>query len=87
MDYQRNPFVPADTSRHAIWEMLVTRDIDAFLARDWSMVADDFIEDGFFGLHAHGRDNLVTASMAMDENGRFQALRINVKANMGAYLN
>ena len=57
MDYARNPFPAADTARHAIWEMLVTRDIDAFLARDWSMVEGDFIAKGFFGLHAHGRDN------------------------------
>ena len=40
-----------------------------------------------FVADAHGRDNRVTASMAMDADGRFQALRINVKANMGAYLN
>jgi carbon-monoxide dehydrogenase large subunit len=40
-----------------------------------------------FVADAHGRDNLVTASMALDADGRFQALRIDVKANMGAYLN
>ena len=34
----------------------------------------------------HGRDNLVKASMAMDADGGFLALRIEVKANMGAYL-
>src|SRR5690606_14480045 len=28
-------------------------DIDAFLAQDWSMVAGDFAEDRFFGMHAH----------------------------------
>ena len=39
-----------------------------------------------FVADAHGRDNLVTARMAMDEGGRFTALRIDVKANMGAYL-
>ena len=34
----------------------------------------------------HGRDNLVTARMAMDAAGDFLALRVDVKANMGAYL-
>ena len=34
----------------------------------------------------HGRDNLVKASMAMDADGDFLALRIDVHANMGAYL-
>ena len=46
-----NPF-PHDPDRSAIWTMLVERDIDAFLARDWAMVEDDFMADGFFGLHA-----------------------------------
>ncbi|MDQ0456455.1 hypothetical protein [Rhizobium paknamense] len=45
-----NPFSPDDPARHAIWEMLVPRDIDAFLAADWTVVAGDFIEDGFYGI-------------------------------------
>ena len=53
MGAQVNPF-PDDDDRGAIWQMLVERDIDAFLARDWSMVEGDFVADGFFGLHAHG---------------------------------
>ncbi len=32
--------------------MLVERDIDAFLAADWSRVEDDFIADGFLGIDA-----------------------------------
>ncbi|WP_159588808.1 hypothetical protein [Chelativorans xinjiangense] len=47
-----NPFPPSDTTRHAIWTMLVQRDIDAFLAADWSMVAGDFVEEGFIGIDA-----------------------------------
>jgi carbon-monoxide dehydrogenase large subunit len=35
---------------------------------------------------AHGRDNYVEAEMAMDANGRFLALKVNLIANMGAYL-
>jgi aerobic carbon-monoxide dehydrogenase large subunit len=35
---------------------------------------------------AHGRDNLVEAAMALDEDGRFLALKIDIRANMGAYL-
>ena len=35
---------------------------------------------------AHGRDNLVHAEMALDANGRFLALKVDLKANMGAYL-
>jgi carbon-monoxide dehydrogenase large subunit len=35
---------------------------------------------------AHGRDNLTTAKMAMDENGKFLAIKVDLTANMGAYL-
>ncbi|WP_431324546.1 hypothetical protein [Rhizobium sp. YTU87027] len=46
----KNPFPVSDVARHAIWEMLVPRDIDAFLAADWSLVEDDFVEEGFIGI-------------------------------------
>lgn len=35
---------------------------------------------------AHGRDNLTKLEMALDEKGRFLALRIALDANLGAYL-
>lgn len=44
-----NPFAENDSDRHAIWEALVERDIHAFLAEDWSLVAADFEEEGFVG--------------------------------------
>ena len=53
---QDNPFAD-DSDRHEIWEMLVRRDIAAFVAADWSMVAGDFIEPGFLGIHAHKSPN------------------------------
>jgi hypothetical protein len=43
-----NPF-PHDPDCPAIWTMPVERDIDAFLARDWAMVEDDFIAEAFSG--------------------------------------
>ena len=46
---QTNPF-PNDSDRREIWEMLVNRDIKAYLAADWSMVADDFIQENFMGI-------------------------------------
>lgn len=57
MTYKVNPFPEADGDRHAIWDMLMRRDFEAFLAQNWSMVAGDFIAEGFFGLHAHGQSN------------------------------
>ncbi|MCY4358182.1 MAG: xanthine dehydrogenase family protein molybdopterin-binding subunit [Gammaproteobacteria bacterium] len=35
---------------------------------------------------AHGRDHVSKAEMAMDENGRFLAMRVHTRANLGAYL-
>ncbi len=49
----QNPFAETDAARHAIWEMLVPRDIDAFLAADWMMVEGDFISEGFIGVSGH----------------------------------
>jgi hypothetical protein len=56
MSAETNPFA-RDTDRHEIWEMLVRRDIAAFVASDWGLVADDFIEAGFLGIHAHKSPN------------------------------
>ena len=53
-DLGMNPF-SNDPDRHALWEMLVKRDIEAFVEQDWNLVADDFIEPGFIGLDARLR--------------------------------
>jgi carbon-monoxide dehydrogenase large subunit len=34
----------------------------------------------------HGRDHVTEAELALDENGKFLALKVNTLANMGAYL-
>ncbi|HZQ43108.1 MAG TPA: hypothetical protein VFA99_07640 [Acidobacteriaceae bacterium] len=44
-----NPFPPTDSDRHAIWQALVERDIRAFVAQNWDIIAEDFQEDGFVG--------------------------------------
>lgn len=50
---QRCPFdLGSDPDRAAIWDMLVARDIAAYVAGDWSMVEDDFVADCFFGIDA-----------------------------------
>jgi hypothetical protein len=48
-----NPFLTADHDRHSIWEILVTRDFEAFVAQDWSLTGPDFWAEGFFGIDAH----------------------------------
>lgn len=56
MSHLANPF-PDDSDRSAIWTMLVQRDIDAFVAGDWSMVDADFVREGFLGINADKSDN------------------------------
>jgi len=51
------------------------------LAIKWTANRDEsFLSD------AHGRDHVTKAEMAMDADGKFIAMRVNTKANMGAYL-
>lgn len=57
MSIYHNPFPPDDPDRRALWEMLVARDIEAFVRQDWGMVADDFIEQGFMGVDGRGQGN------------------------------
>ncbi|PZO81965.1 MAG: hypothetical protein DI629_02240 [Mesorhizobium amorphae] len=52
MDPSTNPFPETDPDRRALWDMLMRRDFEAFVGQDWNMVADDFIAESFFGLHA-----------------------------------
>ena len=69
MNPKQNPF-PNDADRAQIWEMLVERDIAAFVGQDWSMVAGDFDENRFLGIHAHNSAN------PDDWNAAFPALAI-----------
>jgi enamine deaminase RidA (YjgF/YER057c/UK114 family) len=51
-----NPF-PTGTDHFQIWQMLVERDIEAFIQSDWAMAAQDFLESGFAAIDARGFDN------------------------------
>jgi hypothetical protein len=51
-----NPFAPDDADRRAIWDMLVQRDIRAFVAGDWDAHFADFAPDGFFGIDGRFSD-------------------------------
>jgi hypothetical protein len=55
--YDRNPFPESDQDRYSIWEFMVRKDIDAYLAKDWLRVCDDFIADGFMGIQANASAN------------------------------
>lgn len=53
----KNPFNPKDADRYAIWEMLVRRDVEAFVKQDWNLVAEDFLEEEFMGISGHKLSN------------------------------
>ena len=54
----KNPFDPGrDPDRHAIWETLMRRDLDAFVEKDWARVERDFDPDRFEGITAGGSPN------------------------------
>jgi hypothetical protein len=52
-----NPFSPKDVDRYAIWEMLVQRDIRAFVTGNWDAHFADFAPDLFFGIDGRFSDN------------------------------
>ena len=53
----KNPFPATDPDRHYLWNMLVKRDIIAYCNQDWSIVANDFIEENFMGIDGRKLDN------------------------------
>jgi hypothetical protein len=52
VSYDTNPFSTSDSDRHAIWEMLVRKDIDGFVAQNWTIFSNCFKYEGFAGLDA-----------------------------------
>ncbi len=54
---KKNPFFQ-DDEREYLWEMLVHRDIEAFVAQDWNMVANDFASEVFLGIDAGKQSNV-----------------------------
>jgi len=57
MELIKNPFESKNLDYAALWEMLVRRDIKAFVEEDWSQVEHDFLPDKFYGINAHFSSN------------------------------
>jgi hypothetical protein len=56
----QNPYdFVADPDRHALWQALVARDSESFIAADWSACDGDFAHERFEGISAHGSLNPV----------------------------
>jgi len=67
----QNPF--DDTDRRAIWDMLVPRDIDAFLSTDWTAIAGDFMEANFTGLSGHFQPDPQGFTLAFPDLAAYRA--------------
>jgi reactive intermediate/imine deaminase len=67
-----NPFNPNDPDRHYMWEMLVKRDIQAFVNNDWDAVADDFIREGFMGIDARFSDKPDSWKLSFSSLAKYQ---------------
>ena len=52
-DSLANPYQPGD-DRHALWQILIERDSEAFAAADWSQCDADFAHQQFEGISANG---------------------------------
>ena len=56
MSLESNPF-PHDPDRSEIWEILIRRDLDAFLDADWAQTDPDFYHEEFWAIDAQGTAN------------------------------
>ncbi|GAD29511.1 hypothetical protein [Photobacterium leiognathi] len=50
---KQNPYNEQDADRCEIWDMLVSRDINAYCHADWSKVENDFEASEFFAINAN----------------------------------
>ena len=68
-----NPFDgDADPDRHALWTMLVERDIDAFVAGDFERIASDFDERSFSTVNASGSADPDRWSLSLTDLGSYR---------------
>ena len=58
-----NPFSHTNEDKSEIWNMLVEKDIVAFVNQDWDSVENDFLKDEFAGINANRNGNPDNESM------------------------
>lgn len=81
MSVFKNPFNPKDPDRYQVWEMLVRRDIKAFIANDWEQVASDFVEEGFTGVDARFSSNPDSWKLVFSNLASYQKFWLEQAAN------
>ena len=63
----KNPFSNRDIDREYLWDMIVYRDIKAFVNQDWDMIKDDFHEAVVDGI------NLVSNSLTYHKQCEYKS--------------
>ena len=81
MNQYNNPFNQHDPDRYNIWEMLVKRDIEAFINNDWEEVAGDFIEEGFMGIDARSLSNPDSWNLSFPDLKSYRQFWLDQAAN------
>ena len=81
MNQYNNPFNQHDPDRYDIWEMLVKRDIEAFINNDWEEVAGDFIEEGFMGIDARSLSNPDSWNLSFPDLKSYRQFWLDQAAN------
>jgi enamine deaminase RidA (YjgF/YER057c/UK114 family) len=84
MSLFKNPFNTLDSDRFQIWDMLVQRDIEAFIENDWGKVSDDFVELGFTGIDACFSSNPDSWKLAFPDLKSYQHFWLKQAANFTA---
>lgn len=83
MSHYTNPF-PIDSDRYYLWQMLVERDIEAFLTGDWSLVEDDFLADSFTAIDAQRDPNPDNWRLSFTTLADYRASWLEQSADMRA---
>ena len=82
-----NPFPPSDPDRRAIWDMLVQRDIHAFVAGDWDLHFADFAPEGFFGIDGRFSDDPDTWRASFADLARYREVWLAGSAELAGRIN
>jgi hypothetical protein len=81
-----NPFPPNDADRRAIWDMLVQRDISAFVAGDWEAHFADFAPEGFFGIDGRFSDDPDSWRATFADIGRYREAWLAGSAELAGHI-
>ncbi len=81
---KKNPFYQKDPDKYALWNMLVNRDISAFVRQDWDMVKDDFLEEEFMGIDAGKFTNVDHWNLAFPDLESYKDVWLNHAKQLGS---